>query len=100
MGKVDVESLESQPGDGVVQIRTVDADESSKTVTAAIDPEDDNESKEEKEKEIKDTSGANKDIDNKTEIIPDRNVVGNTSIIAEEAVEPRPKQKANSVDTT
>ena len=106
MGKVNDESLESQPGKEVRQIERVDADNSLETVTAGIDPEDDNESKEEK-KEIKDISGtkdstelnANKQIESKTEVIPDLSVVGNTIIIEEKAVEPEPKPTANSVDT-
>ena len=105
MEKVNVEKPGSQPSNVVRQIRTVEANNSLETVTAVIDPEADNESKEEK-KEIKDISGpessielkANKQIESKTEVIPDLSVVGNTIIIEEKAVEPEPKPTANSVD--
>ena len=56
MGKVNDEKLGSQPSNGVRQISTVDADDLLETVTAGIEPDKDNESKEEK-KEIKDISG-------------------------------------------
>ena len=99
MGKVDHESLENQPGEGVVQIATVAHDNSNETAATAIDLEPDNESKEE-EKETKDIRVANKDIDKQTEIIPDlNNVVGKTLIIEEEAAEGKPKPAASSGDT-
>ena len=99
MGKVDHESLENQPGEGVVQIERVAHDNSNETAATAIDLEPDNESKEE-EKETKDIGVANKDIDKQTEIIPDlNNVVGKTLIIEEEAAKVKPKPAASSGDT-
>ena len=105
MGKVNDEKLGSQPGNGVRQISTVDADDLLETVTAGIEPETDNDSKEEK-KEIKDISGtkastesnANKQNENKTEVILDQ-IVGIPNIDTDDAGKPEPKTPANSRDT-